>query len=556
MQTIDSAHVAGNSSGFMGWLSALIAKMFGSSKSAASETARPVNYPTDEAESEGEFVLAAGGYRIRVPHPSDVVHSVGDMLPSVKEGLLLLPPLPMVVVELLREIQDPKSTAASVAEVASSDPSLAASLLRTANSASMGLSRTITSVSEAVSYLGFGTVKAMVIRLRLDEVLAPKDPLAAQDAEDLWVHSLAVSYAAESLARRVGGDVDAGFVATLGLLHDIGKLAVLAQLPQEAAKLRGVVSDGQTSRLALEAKVLGLDHAGIGANLAAKWKLPADLVQAIRWHHRPAGAFTAADPLPLRKALHIVQIANQLVKYCYSHTDWMEIDEVSPEAFELLRLEPSLSKLLEKPVRDAVSKAIFFAEGNTKRPAVAPRRFLRPLSGSAAGYVASATGKAEPRVAQDDALMATLFADGIPVLSNNTSAKSMTGVKHGRFSTSATAAGIQKCITAVKAHQDELGLSIEARSTAGMTVKSILSNLQSLSTPADTIEVAQMSEDGQLTLAIRAPGLATSRRTGAPSTPIMSRRLAEADMACLMNLAWFDRVAVSADGSTIAFTRK
>jgi putative nucleotidyltransferase with HDIG domain len=557
MQTLDTANVvnaAGPSSGFMGWLSAILAKFLGTSKPDAGETSRPISYPCNEAESEGEFVLAAGGYRIRVPHPSDVGHSVGDMLPSVKEGLLLLPPLPMVIIQLLREIQDPKSTAASVAEVASSDPSLAASLLRTANSASMGLSRTITSVSEAVSYLGFGTVKAMVIRLRLDEVLAPKDPEAAIDAEDLWVHSLAVSYAAESLARRVGG-VDAGFVATLGLLHDIGKLAVLAQLPQEAAKLRGVVSDGETSRLAREAQVLGLDHAGIGANLAAKWKLPADLVQAIRWHHRPAGAFSPADPLPLRKALHIVQIANQLVKYCYSHTDSMEIDAVSPEAFELLNLEPSLSKLLEKPIRDAVSKAIFFADGNSKRPAAAARRFLHPLTGDHAAQVAATPGQIEPRIGQDDATIARMFSfdDAIELSNNNGSRDSMVGVKHGRFSTSATASGIQKCVSAVRAHQDELGLSVETRMTAAMTVKSVLANLQSLCTPTELIEVAQMVDGARLTLAIRAAGLATARRINAPATPIMSRRLAEADLACLLNLGWFERVAVSGDGSAIVF---
>jgi putative nucleotidyltransferase with HDIG domain len=537
----------------MGWLAAFFARLLGTSSPPPSETARPINYPCDEGESEGEFVLAAGGYRIRVPHPSDVGHSVGDMLPSVKEGLLLLPPLPMVVVELLREIQDPKSTAASVAEVASSDPSLAASLLRTANSASMGLSRTITSVSEAVSYLGFGTVKAMVIRLRLDEVLAPKDPVAALDAEDLWIHSLAVSYVAEALARRVGG-VDAGFVATLGLLHDLGKLAVLAQLPQEAAKLRDVTSDGETSRLAREAQVLGLDHAGIGANLAAKWKLPADLVQAIRWHHRPAGAFSPADPLPLRKALHIVQIANQLVKYCYSHVDCMEIDTVAPEAFELLNLEPSLSKLLEKPVRDAVSKAIFFADGNSKRPAAAPRRFLRPLSGPHAVHVANLTAPPEPRVEQDDAMIAALFSRDAQELSNNNGARgSMAGVDHGRFSTSATAAGIQKCVGAVKAHLDALGLSIETRSTVAMTVKSLMANLQGVCTPTETIEVAQRVEGGRLTVGIRAASLATARRLGAPATPLMARRLTEADLACVLNLGWFERIAVSGDGSTIVF---
>ena len=129
---------------------------------------------------------------------------------------------PTVAPGLLREIQDPQSTASSVAEVAASDPALAALLLRTANGTTVGLSRTISSVSEAISHLSFATVKTMVVKLRLDDVLACKNGQAAVDSDDLWVHSLAVSYAAEYLAKKIGG-VDPGFAATLGLMHDIGK---------------------------------------------------------------------------------------------------------------------------------------------------------------------------------------------------------------------------------------------------------------------------------------------------------------------------------------------
>ena len=414
----------------MDWLRNLLIRLLGMAAPAV-ESDRTSDLLDDTQGEEGHFVLSEGGYRIRVPHLTDVGQSVGDMLPAVKEGLSLLPPLPVVVVELLREIQDPKSTASSVAEVASSDPSLAASLLRTSNSAAMGLSRTITSVSEAVSYLGFGTVKAMVIRLRLDQVLTPKNDVHALDADDLWVHSLAVSYAAECLARQIGG-VDNGFVATLGLMHDIGKLAILSQFPEEATQLRATLTDTSKSWHEREAAAFGQDHAGIGANLAAKWKLPADLIQAIRWHHRPAAAFGPGDPLPLRKAVQIVQIANQLAKYCFPYADVMEIEQVSEEGFALLNLEPSLAKLLDKPIRDAMSKAIFFAEGNTRMPSAAPRRFLRPLRGEAAKTAAAGAG--QPSVVEESALFTRLFSDEAPELYNNNGPKqALTGLKHAGF---------------------------------------------------------------------------------------------------------------------------
>ena len=72
-----------------------------------------------------------------------------------------------------------RSTASSVAEIASSDPALAASLLRLVNSAASGLSRKTTSVSEAVSYLGFAIVRSLVVKLRLADVLPGRPDVPA-----------------------------------------------------------------------------------------------------------------------------------------------------------------------------------------------------------------------------------------------------------------------------------------------------------------------------------------------------------------------------------------
>jgi len=72
-----------------------------------------------------------------------------------------------------------------------------------------------------------------------------------------------------------------------------------------------------------------VDHAGVGANLGAQWKLPADLVQAIRYHHFPQQAYHPTDPLPLRQAVFVLHIANQLAKYCFRYADFVEIEQVS-----------------------------------------------------------------------------------------------------------------------------------------------------------------------------------------------------------------------------------
>ena len=282
---------------------------------------------------------------------------------------------------MLREIQSTSSTASSVAEIASSDPSLAASLLRAVNSAAFGLPQKVTSVSQAVALLGFGAVRVMVVRFRLEAMMPTRTPEAAAISEDIWTHSLAVSYIAAVLAARVP-ELDRGFISTLGLLHDIGRLArSCSQHPDFAAAL-GKVDTKVDSVPSRETAAFGADHAAVGALLGNKWKLPADLNTAIRWHHSPAGAFEVTDPPALRKAVHIVHIANQLAKFCFSYSQEMEIDSPTQEALEMLRTHDSLAQLLDAKVRAAATQAILYALENTKRPLTLVRPFLHLRRGA------------------------------------------------------------------------------------------------------------------------------------------------------------------------------
>ncbi len=244
------------SSGFLAFLRRLMGE-----QPSASPAATDVGSP---AQTSVQPQIVIGGYHIRARDDQGVPAPVGEILPDIRDGLAQLPPLPNVVIELLQEIQDSNSTAASVGKIACTDPALAASILRMVNGAAFGLMRKITSVSEAISYLGFAVLKSLVLRLRLDQMLKARTPEAMEDAEDLWVHALAVSYVADALAERVS-NVDRGFVSTLGLLHDIGKLAIHSQFPDKAAALRAEAArNPDEGILARETRLLGADHAVLG----------------------------------------------------------------------------------------------------------------------------------------------------------------------------------------------------------------------------------------------------------------------------------------------------
>lgn len=485
-----------------------------------------------------EYIVTPCGYRIRVPHADEVSHSVGEMLPNVRDCLAQVPPLPQVVIELLREVQDAKSTAASVAGVASTDPVLAAALLRTVNSSAMGLSRKITSVTEAVSYLGFALVKSVLIRLRLDETLPTAGKMSA-DAEDLWIHSLATSYVAEAIADRVRG-VDRGFVSTLGLLHDIGKLAMMSQLqvPGQMA-LTPTAEDGRQR----EARVLGVDHAGLGAALGHAWGLPADLVCAIRYHHHPDQACGATDPLPLRQAIMIVYIANQLAKFGYGHSDDIAVEAIPAGAASLLGIDTSIAALMDEKVCNAITKAILFAADSTKQPRTAVKRLIRLRRGNDAIQAAKVLAPVSPRIMADDAYVTSLFA-------NESDAASVL-----RATGTTREADIAQLIHAGLFHQSKLSLPTSLAATAAELLKCLLPNF--VAAQGETkIDLVQQRSDTSLIIGVRCESIAFTPRVGVATTLEQGLTLLQAEFAGLMNLGWIDSIHTSTDGSMLALEMK
>jgi putative nucleotidyltransferase with HDIG domain len=311
------------------------------------------------------------GPRLRTEAGSDPAEP--RLLDEVMGGLQKIPPLPQSVHQILRELENAGSSAKSVGDILSSDPMIGAALLRVVNSAALGVVRRILTVHDAVSYLGFSTVRGIVLRLKLSSLLPPpKTRRQCYDTAALWVHSTAVSTVADVLAKRVSHNpnlrIDPALASTLGLLHDIGKLAINSQFPAKVAELwpkknakkpSNVPAD--ESLLARERRVFGADHAFMGGFLAARWQLPSELADAIRLHHLPAGETLEHLPAALRRAVVLVHIANQLVKYKHVYCEDMQIDVVPQSLLKALNLPTTLEELLDQPVCTAIAQATAIA---------------------------------------------------------------------------------------------------------------------------------------------------------------------------------------------------
>jgi putative nucleotidyltransferase with HDIG domain len=550
--TTSSPNVSRQQTGFGEWLRSMLRRLFGGSTPSAAPADDNTRQTVAATEADSDYVIAPGGFRIHKPQASTdpnavSISSLDELVPDVREGLKLLPPLPTIVMELLREIQSTSSTAASVAEIASSDPSLAASLLRAVNSAAFGLPNKVTSVSQAVSLLGFGAVRSLVVRFRLEAMMPARSPECAVASEDLWTHSLAVSYIAAALAGRMQ-EVDRGFVSTLGLLHDLGRLAIYSQYPNFAAALKNV-DPSVDSMLQRETVAFGADHATVGALLGNRWKLPADLNTAIRWHHNPANAFEPSDPVTLRKAAHLVQVADQLAKFCFSYSENMEIDLPGKEAMDMLGLHGSLSQLLDAKVRAAATQAILYADENTSRPLTIVRPFLALRRGEAAaalladlGSEQSGAGIGEGSAGSDliDSAEKTYECKGTqPQPAAHSSAGS------AKYKAPATAAGADWLVKSLIGHLRFSNVTPQQAGMARAAVRALLPNL--LGGQGETIEIAAQWEAPTLHVAIRSASMAFASRL---ADATQGRRVLEAELANVLNLGWFD-AETSPDGATL-----
>jgi putative nucleotidyltransferase with HDIG domain len=448
-----------------------------------------------------------------------------------------------------------------VARIAASDPALAASLIRTVNSAALGVRRKVTSVAEAVSYLGYSLVRSLVVRMRLQQVMPTRAGQPAYDAEDLWVHSLAVAYAAEALAERCPG-VDKAFVCTLGLLHDIGKLAINSYFPASAAQVRTPSPDYPSeSFLDRERRILGADHAEIGAMLATHWKLPADLVEAIRWHHSPQDAPQELGEA-VRTATILVHVANQLAKYCYVYSEDMEIDIVSDDLLREAGLPGPLTRLLNQRVRNSISRAIFFADDSSTQSLGAIRRFVQLGTWSADAPVPPRDARsAEMRIGwAEEGWEQRLFGEPVDIDCSPgaafTLARSLAAAGNcARLSSRCNAGGIDRLLTAALAHQERLGLEERATVAARFVLRRLLPNLSEIAA-AEVVEVLQTVKQGMLITAVRSPGLSFTQRLGFGVDGRTGRAWLQGELANVLNLRWFNRVLTSRDGDVVVFVNQ
>lgn len=195
-----------------------------------------------------------------------------------------LPSLPAVVMELLGSIEQEDVDVAVLARKVSHDQALTAKTLRLANSSAYGLAVKVTTIQQAITFLGFQTTRNLITAAALTGCF-PNRHCAGFDDKAFWRHSVATAVCARMLARHLRVNQDIAFTA--GLLHDIGRLVLVTLHPQRYAEVIAERRRLDALMLEVEREVIGVDHVMAGEALARHWNFSDTMRLAIAHHHAP-----------------------------------------------------------------------------------------------------------------------------------------------------------------------------------------------------------------------------------------------------------------------------
>ncbi len=217
-----------------------------------------------------------------------------------------LPVMPEVAHALIRTLHDEDVSITQVRDLVAKDPVLTAKLLRTANSAAMGMRREIGTLDAAISMVGLSQVRTLALTACMN-VAFPVVP--GLDRTEFWRNSMACAGYAQWLAGGIGLDAQQAWLT--GMMLRLGELLIVQAKPTTLAELeRQPQIPGD--RWAREQQLLGFTEAQVTAELAHRWHFPADIVRGLN----TASAPLASQPLSLLGG--VVHLASRLADMAFS----------------------------------------------------------------------------------------------------------------------------------------------------------------------------------------------------------------------------------------------
>lgn len=188
--------------------------------------------------------------------------------------------------ELLKTADNPECELEDLARIIRQHPTAVATILQVVNTAFYGTPGDVETIEEALQILGMDFVRNLAITELAKKQLRLR-PGLHELANSILQHSIETSQYGLRMRQYVKNLRLIQQISSIALLHDLGKLVLLAAKGNDYADLMGQSVDSNTPCWKLEREAYKCDHAAVGGFLFAMWGLPEVIVRAVTWHHQP-----------------------------------------------------------------------------------------------------------------------------------------------------------------------------------------------------------------------------------------------------------------------------
>ncbi len=226
-----------------------------------------------------------------------------------------MPTLPTLFIELQQTLDNPFCSNRKISELIRKDQSMVSKIMQLSNSVLYGKRQEIRRIDNAITYLGTETLRNLVLQICLVRMFPMNSSLIPDfSARHFWKHSLATAFFAEKLAVMLRLVKSEEYYMG-GLLHDLGKVLLFHFHPELFEKTIMAAIEEGINGIEAEKKILGIDHADIGAYLAESWKFDPAILKVIVNHHQLL-------PSKMNLATAIVSLANDFANICGLGLPW------------------------------------------------------------------------------------------------------------------------------------------------------------------------------------------------------------------------------------------
>ncbi len=223
---------------------------------------------------------------------------------DIRNHLLVarLPAMPQILLKLIELCEADEAGMTELAKLIANDAGMTAKVLGVANSAAYHRGGNKVGLLQALNVLGSELIKTLVISESVYQTFNNFPHSSGLDLRGFWKHSLTVAVLAREIAKAMNYAQPEEAYLT-GLLHDVGRLALLAAAPNDYVHI--FVMADNADLCTLEQRTLQISHAEAGAWLIERWNLDSFMADSVLYHHEDTARLAAAHPL-----IRIVHLAH------------------------------------------------------------------------------------------------------------------------------------------------------------------------------------------------------------------------------------------------------